>query len=273
LAELAQVKKDIALMKEDIKRQLDVIRMSQYESFVVEHQISYIVSFGAGVLTFFSPCLLPLIPSYIVYLSGVSLDHVAGPSSTMSARTKTLMHGACFSAGFSLIFILLGLTATVVGKMLFRYQDIIRIAGGALIILFGIHFLGIINFNFLMKERKFQFRRGNAGYIGSFLVGVTFAAAWTPCAGPILGSILVFARSKADVAQGAKLLTAYSLGVALPFLISSFLIGSLLPYFKKAQKIMGVVKVVGGVFLILLGIAILTGYLQKISFFLAGTFS
>ncbi|MFC1590344.1 cytochrome c biogenesis CcdA family protein [Candidatus Omnitrophota bacterium] len=236
----------------------------------MEENISYLISFGAGVLTFFSPCFLPLIPSYIVYISGVSVDEIKDHDKIKNARWKILAHGIFFSLGFSVIFTLLGMTATFIGRALFEYQKAISIAGGAFIIIFGLHFLGILNFDFLMKEKKFAFRRSGVGYLGSFLIGVTFAAAWTPCVGPILGSILVFAGSKADMTTGASLLAVYSLGIAVPFLVSSFLIGVFLPYFSKAQKLIAVIRVVGGALMVILGIGLMTGYYQKAAILIQG---
>jgi cytochrome c-type biogenesis protein len=227
-----------------------------------EENLSYAVAFIAGFLTFLSPCFLPLIPSYLVYITGISLDDLTRKRSGAELKRRTIIHSLLFIAGFSLVFILLGLTATLIGKALFRYQKFIRIAGGVLIILFGLQLMGILNLNFLAKERRVRFARKGIGYLSSFLIGVTFAAAWTPCAGVILGSILVLAGTKANVAAGAKFLTVYSLGIAIPFFVSSLLINSFLIYSKKAQKFIGAITYVSGAFLILVGIAILTNYFQ-----------
>ncbi|MFH1995909.1 MAG: cytochrome c biogenesis protein CcdA [Candidatus Omnitrophota bacterium] len=236
----------------------------------MEENISYLVSFGAGVLTFFSPCLLPLIPSYVVYLSGVSLEEAVKAGASGETRRKILAHGVFFSLGFSVVFVLLGMTATFIGKALFQHQKLISAVGGALVVIFGLHFMGLLNFGFLLKERKIPFHRASVGYAGSFLIGVTFAAAWTPCVGPILGSILVVAGSRANLAHGAGLLAVYSLGIAVPFLISSFLIGTFLPYFTKVQKAIGAIKIAGGALLVLVGIGLMTGYFQKLTFLFGG---
>ncbi len=226
-----------------------------------EH-LSYAVAFLAGVLTFLSPCFLPLIPSYLVYITGTSFEDLTRPDAGADARKKTIVHSLLFIAGFSVVFVLLGLTATAVGKALFRYQKFIRIAGGVLIILFGLQLMGILKLDFLTKEKKFRVARRGIGYVNSFLIGVTFAAAWTPCAGAILGSILVLAGTKGNIALGVKFLSVYSLGIAVPFFLSSLLINSFLIYSKKLQKVMGIVTYVSGTFLILVGIAILTNYFQ-----------
>ncbi len=227
--------------------------------------ISYIVAFGAGILTFLSPCLLPLIPSFIAYITGVSFGDLKDAAKRSEVRKKTVIHSLLFIAGFSIIFILLGLTATFIGKALFGYQKVIRIAGGALIVLFGLYLTGLLKLDFLVKERRFNISAKGATYIGSFLIGVTFAAAWTPCAGPILGSILVLAGTKANVVEGAKLLTVYSLGIALPFFLTGLAINSFLGYFERFKKIIGAINVVGGVFLVIVGILVMTNYLTIIS--------
>jgi cytochrome c-type biogenesis protein len=158
--------------------------------------VSYALAFGAGLLTYLSPCLLPLIPAFIAYITGVSFSDLKEEKQKSEVRKKTIIHSLLFIAGFSVIFVLLGLTATLVGKFLFQYQKFIRIAGGLLIILFGLQLMGILKFDFLIKERKLNIAAKGASYLGSFLIGVTFAAAWTPCAGPILGSILVLAGTR-----------------------------------------------------------------------------
>ena len=227
--------------------------------------ISYIVAFAAGLLTYLSPCLLPLIPAFIAYITGVSYQDLKDDNKKSAVRKKTVLHALLFIAGFSLIFILLGLTATAIGKTLFQYQKFIRIAGGILIMIFGLQLLGVLNLNFLAKERKLPIIAKGASYLGSFLIGVTFAAAWTPCAGPILGSILVLAGTKADVLMGVKLLTVYSLGIAVPFFLTAVLINSFIGYFNKFQKIIGVMNIIGGVFLIVVGALVATNYLAVIS--------
>lgn len=227
--------------------------------------ISYIVAFVAGLLTYLSPCLLPLIPAFIAYITGISFSDIKDKDKKKELRKKTVAHSLLFIAGFSLIFVLLGLTATLVGKVLFQYQKFIRIAGGILIMLFGLQLLGILRFDFLIKERKFSVASKGASYIGSFLIGVTFAAAWTPCAGPILGSILVLAGTKANAIMGAKLLMVYSLGIAIPFFITALLVNSFLGIFSKFQRVIGIINIIGGVFLIVVGILVATNYLSLIS--------
>ena len=232
---------------------------------MVNENISYFVAFTAGFLTFLSPCLLPIIPSFIAYITGISLGDINDPVKKTSARRKALAHSFCFIIGFSIIFILLGLTATFIGKTLFRYQKLIQIAGGLLIICFGLYLTGILKFDFLGKELKIKFRSEGASYLGSFIIGVTFAAAWTPCAGPILGSILLLAGTKANVTEGAKLLCAYSFGIALPFFITALLINTFVEHLNKLKKFISVVNIISGIFLIVVGVLIMTNYLNVIA--------
>jgi cytochrome c-type biogenesis protein len=240
---------------------------------MANENISYIVAFTAGLLTFLSPCLLPLIPSFIAYITGVSFQDLKDAGKKSDVRRKTIIHSLLFIIGFSLIFILLGLTATFIGKALFQYQKAIRIIGGILIMFFGLYLTGLLKLDFLAKERRFNVSSKGATYLGSFLIGVTFAAAWTPCAGPILGSILVLAGTKASVAEGAKLLTVYSLGIGIPFFLTALAVNYFLEYFNKFKNMIRVVNVIGGVFLIIIGALVATNYLAVISerFFAAFT--
>jgi len=227
--------------------------------------VSYAVAFIAGVLTFLSPCLLPLIPSFIAYIAGVSFADLGDESKRGQVMVKAAAHSLLFILGFSIIFVLLGLTATLVGKALYRYQAAIRIAGGVFITLFGFYLTGILKFDFLLKERRFSVAAKGASYLGSFVMGVTFAAAWTPCAGPILGSILALALTKARLAEGAKLLTVYSLGIAVPFFVTGVAVNYFLRVFDRFKKVVSIVNVVGGIFLIVVGVLVATNYMQVIS--------
>jgi cytochrome c-type biogenesis protein len=231
--------------------------------------VPFLVAFTAGVLTFLSPCILPLIPSFIVYITGISLGHLKDEhkSETEAGKVhmKTITHTLVFIAGFSVVFILLGLTATAIGQVLFHYQKIIRMVGGLLIIFFGLTIMGVIKLGFMEKDHHFQVHAKKASYLGSFLVGLTFAAAWTPCAGPILGSILVIAGTEGSIPRGAALLALYSAGIAVPFLITALAINRFMKFFNKFKKVMGYVNIVGGILLVIVGIMIMTDSLNKIS--------
>jgi len=227
--------------------------------------LSYITAFVAGSLTFLSPCILPIIPSFLAYISGVSFADLKDADNRSGVRSKVIIHTLLFILGFSVVFIVLGLTATAIGKLLFRYQKAINVIGGILIAFFGIYLTGVLNIGFLAKERRFKFPVQGASYIGSFLVGVTFAAAWTPCAGPILGSILVMAGTKADLARGAQLLVAYSLGIAVPFLLTALAMNSFLALFNRFKKALNIITVTGGIFLVIVGVLVATGYFSVVS--------
>lgn len=237
---------------------------------MVGEQVSSIVAFTAGILTFLSPCILPLVPSFIAYITGVSYSDLKDEHKHITK--KMLSHTMLFILGFSVVFILMGLTATAVGKVLFHYQKFIRIGGGLLIILFGLTLTGIFKIGFMEKDHHLNIHTKKATYLGSFLVGVTFAAAWTPCAGPIFGSILVIAGTKGNIAEGAKLLALYSTGIGVPFILMALAIRSFLKYFKRFKGVMANISKVAGVFLILVGILIITDSLNMISGKILGLF-
>ena len=223
---------------------------------------SLIVAFSAGLLAFLSPCVLPLIPSYLSYLTGVSFKELSGEI-TSEKRKKikllTALHAIFFILGFSIVFILLGTTATFLGRALLEHQDLIKRIGGVLIIFFGLTISGIINIPGFQRSKKFSYKKEGISFVGSLLVGATFAAAWTPCIGPILGSILVYASSTADMQKGVILLSVFSLGLAVPFFISALAINTFLIYVKKLEKILRWVNFSAGIILIIFGILLLAG--------------
>jgi cytochrome c-type biogenesis protein len=227
-----------------------------------EH-VSSIVAFTAGILTFLSPCILPLVPSFIAYITGVSYSDLKDEHKHITK--KTLSHTVLFILGFSVVFILMGLTATAIGKALFHYQKFIRIGGGLLIIFFGLTLTGIIKFAFMEQDHRLHLHTKKATYLGSFLVGVTFAAAWTPCAGPIFGSILVIAGTEGNIVEGTKLLALYSAGIAVPFLITAAAIHTFVRYFNRFKGVMAWVNKAAGAMLIVVGILVVTDSLNMIS--------
>lgn len=232
--------------------------------------VSYIMAFGAGMWMFLSPCILPLIPAYIAYLTGVSLKDQTGelsPQKQKKIRLVTVFHSLLFIMGFTLVFVALGATATYIGRLLLEYQEIIKRIGGLCIMFFGLYVLGVVKLNFLEKEKRLKYRKEGVSYIGSFLVGATFAAAWTPCLGPILASILVYAANTADLARGIKLLSVFSLGLGVPFFLSSLFISSFIAHFKKIQRYIRWVTVIGGVFLVIVGALLLSGNFYRLELF------
>jgi len=229
--------------------------------------VSFSLSFLAGLLSFLSPCVLPLVPSYISFITGVSFEDLREGSDQRRIRFLTITNSLAFICGFSLIFVALGASSSVVGKFLFEYQDKIRVIGGILVIFFGLFVSGALKLDFLSRERKFHLTGKPAGYIGTFFVGMTFAAAWTPCIGPILGTILVYAGSQGSAAYGFKLLAVYSLGLALPFFVSSLMFNSFLSYSVKIRKYMRWIMLASGLLLIGFGILLLTNNVRQLTSF------
>lgn len=217
------------------------------------------LAFGAGVLSFVSPCCLPLYPSYISYITGVSVSQLKGEQQSFKIRKLTMIHTLFFILGFSTIFFALGLTTTWIGEIFTGYQALIRMIGGVLVIAMGLFVMGVFQPKFLMREKKWSVSRKPAGYLGTTLVGVGFAAGWTPCVGPILTSVLLLTAS--NPTQGLAYTTAYTLGFAIPFFIMAFFIGRTRWILKYSSKIMKI----GGAVMVLTGILLYTGQMTKIT--------
>ena len=225
---------------------------------------SFALAFVAGVLSFLSPCVLPLIPSYVGFLTGLTLEELE------VRRGTALAHALWFVAGFSLIFIALGATASALGVLLLRSQVWIGRIGGGVVILFGLYLLGVVRPGLLMRERKVQLARKPLGYLGSAFVGITFGAAWTPCIGPILGAILTLAAAQASVRHGAALLTAYSAGLALPFVVTALALDRFLSWFQRFRPYLVWVERLAGILLILLGLLLVTDRFTLLAGWLQG---
>lgn len=223
--------------------------------------ISYAGAFIAGLLSFLSPCVLPLIPSYITYITGLSFAELQDEHPTHAVRQQTIIHSLLFIAGFTLIFVLLGASATFIGGFLQSKMDLFRKIGGVLIVLFGIHITGLIPIGILLGEKRINIQRKPAGYIGSMLVGIAFAAGWTPCIGPILASILMVAAAEDTVVKGIVLLLIYSMGLAIPFLLSSLALHQFIVLFNRFKKYIRMFEIITGLFLIIVGIMVFTNYL------------
>ncbi len=228
--------------------------------------VSLAVAFAAGVLSFLSPCVLPLIPSYVGFLTGMTTEEL------QVRRGTALLHALWFVGGFSLIFVALGASASALGVVLLASQHWIARIGGVLVILFGLYLLGVLRPAFLMRERRVHLARKPLGYLGSSVAGVAFGAAWTPCIGPILGAILTLAATRASVAQGTALLGVYALGLAVPFLLTAFALDRFLVWFQKVRPYIRWMERVAGVLLIVLGLLLVTdrftllaGYLQSLT--------
>ena len=222
------------------------------------NQVSLLAAFLAGVVSFISPCVLPLVPSYVTFITGVSFDELTAANAGPRVRRLTIIHSLAFIVGFSLVFIALGATATVAGQFLRQHQDTLRRVGGVLIILFGIYLTGILPIPALSRERKKQLTTKPLGVLGSVLVGITFAAGWTPCIGPILASILVYASTAKTVGTGVILLSVYSLGLGVPFFLSSLALNSFLAASRRIRGSLRKIEVASGVVLILFGVLLVT---------------
>jgi cytochrome c-type biogenesis protein len=222
------------------------------------------VAFLAGLLSFLSPCVLPLVPSYIGFLTGMTLPEMTG------RRRIALLHAVLFVAGFSLIFILLGASATALGGALKYYQAWIARVGGVLVILFGLLCLGVVKAGFLEQERRLQLQHKPVGYLGSVLVGMAFGAGWTPCIGPVLGAILSLAATSDSVPRGMLLLGVYSAGLAVPFLLAALAVESFLEWFQRFRRYLPWVMRVSGVLLIFVGILMATGQFTRLAGWLQG---
>jgi cytochrome c-type biogenesis protein len=226
--------------------------------------LGFAVAFMAGLLSFLSPCVLPLVPSYIGFITGMTLPEVTG------RRRAALAHALLFVGGFSLIFVLLGASATARGRALNPYQVWLQRVGGVLIILFGLLCLGGFQPALLMQERRLRLERKPVGYLGSALVGMAFAAGWTPCIGPVLGGILGLAATSSDVTRGMQLLAAYSAGLALPFLLAAVAVESFLEWFQRFRRFLPWVMRVSGAVLIVVGVLLVTGEFTRLAGWLQG---
>lgn len=221
--------------------------------------INIAVAFGAGVVSFFAPCVVPLLPAYIGYVTGVSFKDLQDRGYA-PYRKKLIVSSLLYILGFSLVFVLLGTAAASIGAALRRYDRIIQIVGGLLIIVLGFEFSGLVNIPFLARQRQFSLPAWTKkfGQLRSLLVGVVFATAWTPCVGAVLGSILALAAVSASVARGALLLFVYSLGISVPFMIVSLSLASAPKYLKLIQSRIGIIAKIAGLILVLLGALLLT---------------
>lgn len=221
--------------------------------------VGVVVAFTAGLFSFLSPCVLPLFPSYLSFVTGMSVTDLTGDLSA-AARRRVMLHSLTFVLGFSLVFVSLGASFSAAGQFLLDYRDWIRRIGGVLIVLFGLYIAGFVKLGFLGRTQQWQLREKPAGYLGSLLVGITFAIGWTPCVGPILGAILSLAGTAETVERGIGLLVAYSAGLGVPFLASSLALGVFLKFFKRYRVLIPVVERAAGVVLVVVGVLVLTNY-------------
>lgn len=226
--------------------------------------INLLIAFGAGVLSFVSPCVIPLYPAFLSYITGMSVEEISKDNKMLNR--KSMIHTALFLLGFSSIFIVLGFGASFVGEFLKIYQDVIRQIGAVLIIFFGLVITGILNFQFLMKSKTVSFKNRPTGFFGSFLIGMAFSLGWTPCMGPILVIIISMVASSPDM--GIIFMISYVLGFSIPFFILSFFVGRL----NWIKRNSGLLMKIGGYIMILVGIALFFDWMTKLTSFLASWF-
>ena len=227
--------------------------------------IELILAFGAGLISFLSPCVLPLIPGYISYISGSSMNEL------VEKKNTNILPIVLFTIGFSIVFIILGAASTFLGKVLLQNSYELRIIAGLIIIILSLHIIGFINIKFLNFEKRIQTNINN-NFFSPVLIGMAFAFGWTPCIGPILGSILVLASTEESLGKGILLLSFYSIGLAIPFILSGYLMQKFLIFSKNFRKNINKVSKIGGIILFITGILIITNQLQALGFYLLEIF-
>ena len=227
----------------------------------------------AGALSFLSPCVLPLVPPYLCFITGASLEQLSeGEAAAAGQRKRTMLAALMFVLGFATVFVLLGASASYAGQLLRSHMGLLAQVAGVFIILMGLNFLGVFKLGFLNREARYHSEVRPAGLIGAYAVGLAFAFGWTPCIGPVLAVILTLAANEQDVARGAGMLAIYSAGLGIPFLLAAAGVGTFLGFFAKFRRHMRRVEQVMGVLLILTGIMFLTGALQDFSYWLIEQF-
>lgn len=223
-------------------------------------------AFIAGVFSFLSPCVLPLVPPYLCYLAGVGLSELTEEADDREVRKRVFYRTVAFVAGFTTVFIALGATATSIGRLITENFYILEKIAGIIIILLGLHFAGLLKIGFLYREARFQTNKKPTGPIGSYFVGLAFAFGWTPCVGPILATILMIAGSEDSIWQGVKLLGLYSVGIGIPFILASIFVNPFMRFMKKFRQHLHKVEIVVGIMLILTGVLLLTGNMSAIGY-------
>jgi len=227
--------------------------------------IELIIAFGAGLISFLSPCVLPLIPGYISYISGSSLNEL------VEKKNINLVPIVLFTVGFSIVFIIFGAASTFLGQVLLQNSYELRVLAGLIIVILSLHIIGVININFLNYEKRIQ-TNVSKNFFSPILIGMAFAFGWTPCIGPILGSILVLASTEESLGRGILLLSFYSMGLAIPFILSGYLMQKFLIFSKSFKKNINKVSKIGGIILLITGVLIITNQLQALGYYLLDVF-
>jgi len=234
--------------------------------------VSLWAAFLAGLLSFVSPCVLPIVPPYLCYLAGVSFDELKGETATAATERRVVIAATAFVLGFSVVFVGLGATASVIGQSIARYYDILSYIAGAIIIVMGLHFLGLFRIGLLFREARIHVESKPAGLVGAVLMGLAFAFGWTPCVGPVLAAILFVAGSSDTIWKGAGLLAVYALGIGIPFILAAAFASRFLKFAGRFRKHMGTVEKVMGGLLVLTGVLFITGQMSAIAYWLLETF-
>lgn len=226
----------------------------------------------AGLLSFVSPCVLPIVPPYLAWLAGLSFDELKSESINNNARRRIILAALAFVLGFATVFVALGATASVIGKTIAQYFDVLSVIAGIIIIIMGLHFVGAFRIGLLYREARIQVGRKPAGMVGAYVMGLAFAFGWTPCVGPVLAAILFVAGSEGTALRGAGLLAAYSFGIGIPFLLAAVFASRFLAWAARFRKHMHKVEIAMGILLILTGLLFVTGQMSTISYWLLETF-
>lgn len=234
------------------------------------------IGFGAallaGMLSFLSPCILPIVPPYLAWLAGVSFAELQSSPAGSAAKWRVVSSSVMFVLGFATVFIALGATASIVGRTIAQYFDVLSILAGAVILIMGLHFLGVFRLGLLYREARVQVNRKPAGLLGAYVVGLAFAFGWTPCVGPILAAILFIAGAEETALRGATLLAAYSLGIGVPFILAAVFASQFLGWAARFKKHMQKIEMAMGGLLVITGILFMTGQMSAISFWLLEQF-
>jgi len=235
-------------------------------------EVSLGAAFLAGLVSFLSPCVLPLVPPYLCFLAGASLEDLTGREGAGTPLRAVALPATAFTLGFSTVFVMLGATASVLGHLLREHMTLLSWIAGVAIIIMGLHFLGVFRFAFLNRDTRYSHTSRPAGFLGAYVIGLAFAFGWTPCIGPVLAVILAVAATEESVAKGAFLLAVYSAGLAVPFLAAALGIERFLGFLKRFRSHLGTIERGMGVALVLTGILFLTGGMQSMSYWLLETF-
>jgi len=236
-------------------------------------EVSYFGALMAGLLSFLSPCVLPLVPPYLCFLGGVSLDQLTGDGEAPpDAGRRVFVAAVAFVLGFATVFVALGATSSAVGRLMAQHLDLLAKIAGVVIALLGLHFLGVFRFAFLMREARFHIESRPAGLAGAYVIGLAFAFGWTPCVGPILAAILFVAASKDSVLYGASLLAAYAAGLGIPFLVAALAAGPFTRFMRQFRRHVRKIEIALGILLVLTGVLFLSGMMSEMAYWILEAF-